>query len=142
MHDRWAADATLNGLLPASRVWLLSYAAAGGERQIQDREPDYPYAVMFVDDDALLSRGNDGLEIRSIDVEIDVYASRERLAAGKAVVDRLASQAGPFNRAQFPLTGGGNVNNGIIQNFTDPDPIDDDGVMLFECPFTFTVQTN
>jgi hypothetical protein len=140
LHDRWAADATLNGLLPSSRVWIDNYPATGGDRVKQDREPDYPYAVMWKDDETVSARFNSG-EQRTIDVEIDVFASREGGSVARQIVDRIGDPAGPYNRQQFDITnGGGRVLNVTVANFNDPDPIDDDGILLFECPLIMMVQ--
>lgn len=135
MHERWAADATLEALCPSARVFIGNYPTDG--------EPTYPYAMLRLDDDIPEAIANDDLEISVIDVEIIVSVNEDAYAIGRSISDRLrvvAKSGGPFNHAAFDIDTGNvsGMTRGIWQEIQD----DETGVWDFFCPFDARVQVN
>ena len=121
IHERWAATAALQAVLPASRLYTgvcpdaaLPWAAVG-------KESERPVACH-----------NDGSAAVAVGVKIDVFHGE--YDAGAAVVQQVVAA---FDRSDFALAGGDRVVN--MRRVNDFERESDDGVWQFTCEFQCVV---
>lgn len=93
IHARWAADATLNGLLPETKLATGIYFA---------EDPTFPYATLTRPGDTPEEYYNDGSSIEGVQVRITVYHQKSSYDEGVAIVDAIKAA---FDRSMFSLTG-------------------------------------
>jgi hypothetical protein len=121
IHQRWAADELLNGLLPASRVYTGMSV-----------DPTTPYAAISRQSDRPVAYLNDGSTVDRVGVRVQVF--HDNYDAGAAIVQQLRLA---FHLAQFALSGSDKVLS--IQRSTDFERQDDDGVWEFVVDLNCTV---
>ena len=93
IHQRWAAEPALSGLLPAARVHTgLSV------------DPTPPYAVLGKRGQSPQTVHHDGSGVDAVEVRVEVFD--EDLERGAAVVERLKAA---FDRTAFDLSGSDKV---------------------------------
>ena len=124
LHQQWAADGTLNGLLPASAVMTGRYFAS---------QPTFPYACLSQIRQGAELRTNSGASLDTIIVEVRIWHGRDNYDAGKAIADAADSL---FNRTDFALAGSDKIlNMQRIERQAISNP--DDGhwqfILRFEC---------
>ena len=90
---RWAADATLEGLLPVANVAVGLYFK---------KVPLYPYATITRPGDVPEGYHNDGSSSENVQIRIAVYHQRSSYDEGEAIVDAMKAA---FDQAAFSLTG-------------------------------------
>jgi len=95
IHQRWAASAALNDLLPASRV----YTGIGAELVM-------PYAVITRLSDRPSAYHNDGSTVTTVGVRIDVL--HDNYDSAEAIVSQILAA---FNRSDFALSSADKVIN-------------------------------
>jgi hypothetical protein len=121
IHQRWAADTTLNGLLPATRVYTgLSF------------DPLRPFAVISKESDKPETYHSDGSAIDSVGLRIQVF--HDNYDAGAEIAHQIKAA---FDRTAFDLAGSDKVLN--IQRGNDSENQNDDGVWQFIMDFNCTV---
>ncbi|MGD0382455.1 MAG: DUF3168 domain-containing protein [Thermoguttaceae bacterium] len=121
IHQRWAADSTLNGLLPATRVYTgLSF------------DPARPFAVVSKESDKPETYHSDGSAIDAVGLRIQVY--HDNYDAGAEIAHQIKKV---FDRTAFDLSGSDKVLN--IQRGNDLENQTDDGVWQFIMDFICTV---
>lgn len=91
VHTRWAADGTLNGLLPVASVSTGRYFAA---------DPGSRFATITLPGGSYDSRHNDGSAVNRTTVRIQVHHDNYDL--GLAIANAVLSA---FNRSEFALSG-------------------------------------
>jgi hypothetical protein len=121
IHQRWAADAALSSLLPASRVYTG-----------MSIDPTTPYAVITRQSDRPAAYFNDGSTVDRIGVRVQVF--HHAYDAGAAVVHQLKLA---FHLAEFPLSGSDKVLT--MQRANDSEQQNKDGVWQFVVDFDCTV---
>jgi hypothetical protein len=93
IHQRWAAAAALDELLPAARVYTgLSV------------DPTPPYAVISRPDQSPVSLLHDGSGVDAVMLRIQVY--HDQYDAAAAIVEQVKAA---FDRTSFELAGGDRV---------------------------------
>ncbi len=97
IHDRWAADATLNGLLAATKVMTGTNFAV---------DPAFPYATITAPGGPPGERYNDGAATNVVTVRIAVYHDMDNYDACKAIADRVQVL---FDSKDFALGGSDKV---------------------------------
>jgi hypothetical protein len=121
IHQRWAASATLDALLPADRVYTgLSV------------DPAMPYAVISKQSDRPLSRHNDRSGVDTVVVRMQVF--HEDYDAAAAIIAQIKSV---FDRSRFALSGSDQVLN--MQRTNDSEAQQADGVWQMIIDFNCTV---
>ena len=121
IHQRWAADSTLNGLLPATRVYTgLSF------------DPTRPFAVISKESDKPETYHSDGSTIDAVGLRIQVY--HDNYDAGAEIAHQIKKV---FDRTAFDLSGSDKVLN--IQRGNNSENQTDDGVWQFIMDFICTV---
>ena len=121
IHQRWAADSTLNGLLPATRVYTgLSF------------DPTRPFAVISKESDKPETYHSDGSAIDAVGLRIQVY--HDNYDAGAEIAHQIKKV---FDRTAFDLSGSDKVLN--IQRGNNSENQTDDGVWQFIMEFICTV---
>jgi hypothetical protein len=121
IHQRWAAAAALDSLLPAARVYTGMSA-----------DPSRPFAVIFKQSHRPLAQCNDGTAFAAIGLRIQVFHDDHDAAA--AIIDQLKTT---FDRTQFSLSGSDTVT--LVQCSNDWEQQDNDGVWQMTVDFTCTV---
>lgn len=104
IHARWAADETLNGLLPAARFVTGIYFPDDDDDSTP--EPEYPYATMT---DPGGRRGRDYSNDTILaypSVQITLYYGKASFDEAKTAIDAVVAL---FDRVDFDLVGGGTV---------------------------------
>jgi hypothetical protein len=128
LHERWAANATLNGLLDSSLVATGTWF---------DVEPslDTGYATITRQtSDSVISRSSDGTREEKIQIRITVYVSRDKYDEGESIADAAKSA---FGGASFDLDGTDSVKSIMLTGYQ---PIDDEeGDWYFILDFICTV---
>ena len=121
IHQRWAADSTLNGLLPATRAYTgLSF------------DPVRPFAVISKENDKPESYHSDGSAIDAVGMRIQVF--HDHYDAGAEILHHIKAA---FDRTAFDLAGSDKVLN--IQRSNDSERQNPDGVWQFIIDFKCTV---
>ncbi len=121
IHQRWAADSTLDGLLTASRVYTgLSF------------DPARPFAVISKDGDKPKTYHSDGSAIDTVGLRIRVF--HDHYDAGAEIAGQIKKS---FDRTAFDLSGSDKVLN--IERGNDSEKQSDDGVWQFTIDFICTV---
>ncbi|MGD0516486.1 MAG: DUF3168 domain-containing protein [Thermoguttaceae bacterium] len=121
IHQRWAADSTLNGLLPATRVYTgLSF------------DPTRPFAVISKESDKPETYHSDGSAIDAVGLRIQVF--HDNYDAGAEIAHQIKKV---FDRTAFDLSGSDKVLN--IQRGNNSENQTDDGVWQFIMDFICTV---
>ncbi len=121
IHQRWAADDTLDGLLPAARLITGTSADAV-----------VPYATVTKKSARPVARHNDGSTVEHVGLRIEVFHEDHDAAA--TITDRIKAV---FDRAAFDLTGGDKVID--MQRSNDYERQDDDGTWCMVIDYTCTV---
>ncbi|MBN2476901.1 MAG: DUF3168 domain-containing protein [Pirellulales bacterium] len=121
IHQRWAADETLDGLLPASRV------STG-----INVDPASPYAVIGTRGNRPIGYHNDGSVLVTVGVRIQVFD--EAYDAAAAIVAQVKAT---FDRTDFDLSGDDRVVN--MQRTDDRARQEDDGTWQWVVDFDCTV---
>lgn len=101
IHARWAADATLNGLLPETKLATGIYFPPEDDAD-DDGNPEFPYATLTRPGDTPEEYYNDGSSIEAVQVRITVYHQKSSYDEGVAIVDAIKAA---FDRSMFSLTG-------------------------------------
>jgi hypothetical protein len=121
IHQRWAADETLNGLLPASRVYTgLSF------------DPARPFGVISKESDKPESYHSDGSAIDAVGLRIQVF--HDHYDAGAEILHQIKTV---FDRTAFDLAGSDKVLN--IRRNNDWERQNSDGAWQFVVDFSCTV---
>jgi hypothetical protein len=121
IHQRWAADATLNGLLPATRAYTgLSFDSVR------------PFAVISKQSDKPESCHSDGSSIDAVVMRIQIF--HDHYDAGAEIVHHIKTT---FDRTAFNLAGSDKVLN--IRRSNDSEKQNNDGVWQFTIDFSCTV---
>jgi hypothetical protein len=121
IHQRWAANTTLNGLLPATRVYTgLSF------------DPARPFAVVSKESDKPESHHSDGSAIDTVGLRIQVF--HDHYDAGAAILNQIKMA---FDRTAFDLAGSDKVLN--IERGNDSEQQNNDGAWQFILDFKCTV---
>jgi len=121
IHQRWAANAALNDLLPASRVYTgLSF------------DPVRPFAVISKESDQPHTYNSDGSAVDTIGLRIQVF--HDHYDAGAEILHHIKAA---FDRTSFDLAGSDKVLN--IQRSNDWERQHNDGAWQFVVDFKCTV---
>lgn len=121
IHQRWAAAAALNDLLPASRVYTgLSV------------DPATPYAVISKEGQSPGSLCHDGSGVDQVKLRIQVY--HENYGEAAAIVEQLKAA---FDRTRFDLSGADRVL--FMQRTDDFENQNEDGLWRMVVDFRLTV---
>ena len=121
IHQRWAADSTLNGLLPVSRVYTgLSF------------DPARPFAVISKESDRPETYHSDGSAIDAVGLRIQVF--HDHYDAGAEIMHHIKTT---FDRTAFNLAGSDKVLN--IERGADSERQNNDGAWQFIVDFKCTV---
>ncbi len=113
IHQRWAAATTLNGLLPASRVYTgLSF------------DPQRPFAVISKESEQPQTYHSDGSAIDTVGLRIQVF--HDNYDAGAEIVQQIKTV---FDRSAFELAGSDKVLN--IKRSNDSEQQNNDGAWQF-----------
>ena len=121
IHQRWAAAAGLNDLLPAARVYTgMSF------------DPSLPFAAIGKESDRPKSYQNDGSAVDTVGLRIRVF--HERHADAAAIVHQIKAA---FDRTAFDLAGSDKVL--IMQRVNDFEQQRDDGAWQMVVDFNCTV---
>ncbi len=123
LHARWAADATLNGLLDASKVSTGIYVGT-------DDNPTFPFATLTFPGGSPRDYTNSQTIARPV-VRIAVYHGRSNFDEAKAIMDAVVAA---FDRAEFSLSGSDTVVNMQLQG-EPASTQDDDGDWYFIADF-------
>ena len=126
LHTRWAANTTLNGLLPATSLHTGTHMAV---------DPTFPFATISMPGGFNAGRTNDGVSNEAVSVRIAVYHGAdyydELVAIAEAVHDA-------FDEAAFDL--GGSDRCILMHQEGEPDQIQDErGDWTFSIDFTCRV---
>ena len=121
IHQRWAADSTLNGLLDSSKVTTGTYYAT---------DPTFPYATITRPGDTTGGYDNDGAALELPRVRITVYHGRDNYDEGLAIAAAVKSA---FDRTDFALSGSDKVLNMQRDGYEEID--DEDGDWYFVIDF-------
>ena len=121
IHQRWAADEALNGLLPASRVYTGMSV-----------DPTTPYAVITKQSHRPMAYLSDGSTVDQVGVRVQTF--HDNYDAGAAIVHQIKVA---FHQAEFALSGSDKVIN--IQRSNDFEHLDRDGVWQFVVDLNCTV---
>jgi hypothetical protein len=121
LHQRWSANAELNGLLPASRVFT---------GMSSDRTP--PFAVIFKLSQRPLSLPGDGSAIDRAAVRFRVF--HDHYDAGAEILQHVKIA---FDRTAFDLAENNKVLN--LQRTNDSENQHDDGIWEFTIDFDCTL---
>ncbi len=125
IHTRWAADSTLNGLLPSSDVMTGNYFAT---------DPKFPYATITRPGDTTEGYDNTEAAEERVTVRVTVYHHRDNYDGGLAIADAAKSA---FDRTKFDLSGSDKVLN--MQRTGYAELQDEDDNWYFVIDFTCTV---
>ncbi len=127
LHQQWAADSTLNGLLPVAGFQTGMYFKV---------EPTFPYATLTRPAGVVDSRANDGTRIDILPVIITLYHGMDSYDEG-VVIEQAIDDA--FDNTEFALSGSDKV---IQMRITGPpaETQDDDGNWSWECNFDLVVE--
>ena len=121
IHQRWAANSTLDNLLLATRVYTgLSF------------NPERPFAVISKESDKPETYQSDGAAIDSVGLRIQVF--HDHYDAGAEIVHRIKAA---FDRTAFDLAGSDKVLN--TQRANDTEKQTNNGVWQFTIDFNCTV---
>jgi len=121
IHQRWAASPTLNGLLPAARVYTgLSF------------NPARPFAVISKESDKPDTYHSDGSAIDTVGLRIQVF--HDHYDAGAEILHQIKTA---LDRTTFDLAGSDKVLN--IERNNDSERQNNDGAWQFIVDFKCTV---
>jgi hypothetical protein len=121
IHQRWAATAALDGLLPAERLYTGMSV-----------DPTLPYAVLNKESERPGDYYNDGSAMVAVGLRIEVFAGQYQSGA-----DILHQLKAAFDRSEFALAGGDKVVD--MRRLNDFEKQSEDGVWQFTCDFQCTV---
>ncbi len=121
IHQRWAASAGLDALLPVSRVYTGISV-----------EGTTPYAVITKQSDRPWVYLSDGSTIDRVGVRVEVF--HDDYDAAAAIMHQVKAA---FDRADLTLTGGDRVIN--VQRLDDSERQDNDGLWRLTIDFLCTV---
>jgi hypothetical protein len=121
IHQRWVANASLNVLLPAARVYTGLNC-----------DPTLPFAVISKESRKPVSYHSDGSAIDSVVVRIIVI--NDHYDAGAEIAEKIKSA---FDRTTFDLSGGDKVLD--IQRKNDSEQQNDAGLWQFTIDFSCTI---
>lgn len=124
IHAQWAADETLNGLLPATKVMTGLYFAS---------DPGYPYGTITLPGGPPGGWSNDAAKLNQVTVVVAVYHDHGSYDACKAIADRVVDL---FDKTDFALTGSDkclSIRAGEPQEIQDQDSGDWTFVVTLEC---------
>ena len=122
IHQRWADNAALDDLLPASRVYTGMSV-----------DPSPPFAVISKQSDKPVERFGDGSAIDQIGLRFQVF--HENLDDGAAIVHQIKAA---FDQTNFDLAGSDKVINMVRAD--DSEHQLDDGSWQFVIDFKCMVQ--
>ena len=117
IHERWAAAAALQAVLPAARLYTGLCPDAALPWATIDKQSARPVACH-----------NDGSATVAVGVKIDVFHGDHD--AGAAIVQQVVAA---FDRCDFALAGNDRVVN--MRRVNDFERQSDDGVWQFTCEF-------
>ena len=121
IHQRWAAAAGLNDLLPTDRVFTgMSF------------DPSLPFATIGKESDRPTSYQSDGSAVDTVSLRIRVF--HEHHADAAAIVHQIKTA---FDRTAFDLAGSDKVL--IMQRVNDFEQQRDDGAWQMVVDFNCTV---
>jgi hypothetical protein len=121
IHQRWADDSTLNGLMPATRAYTgMSF------------DPARPFAVISKESDKPDNYNSDGSAIDVVGLRIQVF--HDSYDAGAAIAHQIKKT---FDRTAFDLSDDDKVLD--IQRANDSEKQNTDGVWQFTLDFNCTV---
>lgn len=127
LHEQWAANATLNGLLPEASLQTGRVFAA---------EPTFPYATLTRPGGGVSSRANADIRTDTLTVRFTVYHGADSYDEG-VVIEQAVDDA--FDKLDFDLGGGDRV---ISMMFDGPPPEeqDDEGNWSWVIDFTCMIE--
>lgn len=127
LQTQWAADSTLNGLLPAANVNTGIYFNAA---------PTFPYATITRPGGTVESRANDGTRIDALTVRITVYHGADYYDEGVTIAQAVDDA---FDNTNFNLTGDKVL---VMQIDGPPEEIQDQesGNWYWICDFTARIE--
>jgi len=113
LHERWKADATLNGLLASSKVSTGTYFAS---------EPEFPYATITRPSDVPGFYDSEDSRVDNVLIRITIYHGQGYYDEALAICEAMRAA---FDRTSFDLSGSNKVLNMQQRSFAALD--DDDG---------------
>ncbi len=128
IHEQWAANSTLNGLLPVAQFHTGTYFKA---------EPAFPYATLTRPGiGSITSRLNDGHRIDTLTVRIAVYHGADSYDEGVAIADAVDDA---FDKLGFALSNSDRVIQMMVAGPAS-ELQDDDGNWTWVTDFTCMIQ--
>ena len=127
IHERWAADGTLNGLLDESLFMTgMNFSA----------DPKFPYATLTRPQGTVNSRRNDGTRTDILPVIITLYHGADSYDEGVAIEQAIDDA---FDDTDFSLANGDKV---VQMRITGPpaEIQDEEGNWSWECNFDLVVE--
>jgi hypothetical protein len=126
LHERWAADTTLNGLLPVASVFTGIHFA---------EDPVFPYATLTRPGDVPETFTNSGDAVENVSVRITTYHDADSYDAGLAIAEAVQDL---YNRTKFDLSGNDKVLSMTRAGYQEiPEP--ENGDWFFVVDFTCLV---
>ena len=127
IHERWAADGTLNGLLPVAGFNTGMYFKVA---------PTFPYATLTRPAGTVESRANDGTRVDTLPLTITVYHGADNYDEG-VVIEQAVDDA--FDNTGFALGGGDLV---VVMKLVGPpaEVQDEEGNWSWACDFNVRVE--
>jgi hypothetical protein len=127
IHEKWAANSTLNGLLPVAQFHTGTYFAT---------DPEFPYATLTrPSGGSTTARMNDGHRIDTVTVRIAVYHGADNYDEGVVIADAVDDA---FDKLDFDLSN----SDRVIQMMIDGpagEIQDDEGNWAWVTDFTCTI---
>lgn len=127
LHEQWAANGALNGLLPVIGFQTGMYFKT---------EPVFPYATLTRPEGTVDSRTNNGVRIDILPVIITLYHGADSYDEGVAIEQAIDDA---FDDTEFSLAGGDKV---IQMRLTGPpaETQDEEGNWSWVCNFDLVVE--
>lgn len=127
LHQQWAANATLNALLPATSVQTGTYFKV---------DPTFPYATITRPGGQVLHRENADVRLDTVTVRIAIYHGADSHPAGEAIAQAVDDA---FDKLAFDLSGSDRVISMMIDG--SPSELqDDEGNWTWVVDFTCMIQ--
>ncbi len=127
LHEQWAADGTLNGLLPVASFQTGMFFKTA---------PTFPYATLTRPAGNVDSRTNEGIRIDTLPVIITLYHGADSYDEGVAIEQAIDDA---FDNTEFALAGGDKVMQMRIVG-PPPEIQDEEGNWSWECNFDLVVE--
>lgn len=127
LHAQWAANATLNGLLPATSLQTGTLFAV---------EPAKPYAILARPEGNVSARMNDGHRIDTVGIRFTVYHGADNYDEGVAIADAVDDA---FDKLAFDLGGGDRVISMMIDG-PPGESQNEEGNWSWDIDFTCMIQ--